>query len=141
MLTGTVRFVIAPGHPHYGKKLVVLGGVKFKNGTALVTAEDAAKIEPILVHFNNVGIEGSAQHDEFVRLYAGAAPDKDGKKLSVDKAKKAIAEAHEQIQQEKLDALMAAAMGDAEDEEELAEIAGVRSGTKVVPGGSVPQGS
>jgi hypothetical protein len=117
MLTGTVRFVIAPGHPHYGKKLVVLGGVKFKNGSARVTAEDAAKIEPILVNFHNVAIEGSAQHEEFVRLYAGAADETDEegkvtkKKTPAQKAK-AIADAHEEIQAEKLDALMAVAMGD-----------------------------
>lgn len=146
MQTGAVRFVIPPGHPHYGKRLVVLGDVEFTNGKAIVTAEDAAKIKPILENFHNVSIEGSEKHDEFVRLYAGAVDETDEegkvtKRKSQTQKAKAIADAHEEIQKEKLDALMSVALGEVDEGEQLARIGGVRSGTAVTPGGSLRQGS
>ena len=131
--TGTVRFEIVEGHPHHGKPVVVLGGVKFKRGVAVVTADDAAKVEPVLTKFHNVAIVGSPEHEEFKRLYAGAIDAK-----SVDAKKKAIEKAHAEIEEEKRHAREAALFGDEEDEE-LAEINGVRSGTPAAVGGPQSQ--
>lgn len=132
--TGTVRFVIAPGHPHHGKRLVVLGGVKFKDGAARVTTDDAQKVESMLANFYNVALEGSQQHEEFVRLYAGAAPDENGRKPSKAKVEQAVEKAHAEIEQEKFDRKLAVLMGDDDEEEEMAEIGGIPSGTPVTPG-------
>jgi hypothetical protein len=147
--TGTVRFEIVPGHPHHGKPVVVLGGVKFKRGVAVVTADDAAKVEPVLTKYHNVGIVGSPEHEEFTRLYAGAVDTADerdtegkvvkkGKKLTKEQREAAIAKAHVEIEEEKRQAHEAALFGD-EEAEELAEINGVRSGTPAAVGGPQAQ--